>query len=123
MFILLSMIFCHIIDDYYLQGILASMKQKSWWEENAPDELYKKDYIMALIMHSLSWSFMIMLPLAIYNNFNIGWLFVIAFVINALIHGFVDNLKANIRKINLIQDQIIHIVQIIITFVSLMVLG
>lgn len=123
MFVLLSMIFCHIIDDYYLQGILASMKQKSWWEENAPDKLYKNDYIMALIMHSLSWAFMIMLPLAIYNSFNIGWLFVIVFVVNALIHGCIDNLKANKRKINLIQDQMIHIAQIVITFSSLMVLG
>lgn len=123
MFVLLSMIFCHIIDDYYLQGILASMKQKSWWEKNAPDKLYKNDYIMALIMHSLSWSFMIMLPLAIYNNFNIGWLFVIVFVANALIHGCVDSLKANVRKINLIQDQIIHIVQIVITFAVLLMLG
>ena len=30
-FILLFMIMMHIVDDYYLQGILASMKQKSWW--------------------------------------------------------------------------------------------
>lgn len=119
MFILLSMIFCHIIDDYYLQGILASMKQKSWWKENAPDKLYRYDYIMALIMHSLSWSFMIMLPLAIDNGFNVDWMFVIIFIINALIHGCVDNLKANIRKINLIQDQTIHIAQIIVTFIFL----
>lgn len=27
-FILFCMIFCHIIDDYYLQGWLASAKQK-----------------------------------------------------------------------------------------------
>ena len=39
------MIFCHIVDDYYLQGKLASMKQKSWWEKNAPDRLYKYDYL------------------------------------------------------------------------------
>lgn len=35
-FLLLLMIFCHIVDDYYLQGWLASAKQKKWWEENAP---------------------------------------------------------------------------------------
>ena len=123
MFVLLSMIFCHIVDDYYLQGILASMKQKSWWEKNAPEKLYKNDYIMALIMHSLSWSFMIMLPLAIYNSFNVSWSFTIVFIINALIHGIVDNLKANVKKINLIQDQTIHIMQIILTFVILTMLG
>ena len=26
--IFFAMCFCHIVDDYYLQGILASMKQK-----------------------------------------------------------------------------------------------
>ena len=123
MFVLLSMIFCHIVDDYYLQGWLASAKQKSWWEKNAPDKLYKNDYIMALIMHSLSWSFMIMLHLAIYNSFNVDWLFIVVFIINALIHGIVDNLKANVKKINLIQDQTIHIMQIILTFVILTMLG
>lgn len=66
-FILFCMLFCHVIDDYYLQGILASMKKKSWWEKNAPDELYKNDYKMALFMHSFSWSFMIMLPLTAYT--------------------------------------------------------
>lgn len=33
--LLLTMLFCHIVDDYYLQGWLASAKQKSWWEKNA----------------------------------------------------------------------------------------
>ena len=46
--LLLAMLFCHIVDDYYLQGWLASAKQKSWWKKNAPDKLYKNDYIMAL---------------------------------------------------------------------------
>ena len=42
--ILITMIFCHIVDDYYSQGILASMKQKEWWIKNAPDKQYKYDY-------------------------------------------------------------------------------
>ena len=41
MFALLLMIFCHIVDDYYLQGWLALAKQKKYWQENAPDKLYK----------------------------------------------------------------------------------
>lgn len=64
--ILISMIFCHIVDDYYLQGWLASAKQKSWWEKNAPDDLYKHDYMMALFMHSFSWTFMMMLAPTLY---------------------------------------------------------
>lgn len=119
LFMLLLMLFCHIIDDYYLQvqGILASMKQKEWWKKQSQySQKYKYDYIAALAMHSLSWAFMIMLPIAIGSNFNVGLIFGIVFVINALIHGVVDNLKANKYKINLIQDQTIHIAQIIATF-------
>ena len=115
-FILLSMIFLHIIDDYKLQGILASMKQKTWWEEQKGYKaLYKHDYIPALIEHSFSWAFMIMLPIAISLNFNIGW-WAIAYVVNMIIHAIVDTLKANALKINLVTDQAIHIAQIIITW-------
>lgn len=116
MFTLLSMIFCHIVDDYYLQGKLASFKQKSWWQENAPDEMYKHDYIVALMMHSFSWAFMIMLPVAVSQEFQIEAAFVTMFIINTVVHAIVDHLKANKRKINLVTDQSIHISQIIVTF-------
>ena len=115
LFIILAMIFCHIVDDYYLQGWLASAKQKKWWEENAPQKLYNHDYIMALIMHSMSWSFMIMLPIAISMSFNVSMLFVIVFILNAVIHALVDNLKANKLQISLITDQLIHLLQIFVT--------
>lgn len=115
-FILLSMIFLHIIDDYKLQGILASMKQKTWWEEQKGYKpLYKYDYIPALIEHSFSWTFMIMLPIAIFLKFNIGW-WVIVYIVNMAIHAIVDTLKANALKINLVIDQTIHIIQIIVTW-------
>ena len=115
-FILLSMIFLHIIDDYKLQGILASMKQKKWWEgQSGYKPLYEYDYIPALIEHSFSWTFMIMLPIAISLKFNIGW-WAIAYIVNMAIHAFVDNLKANKFKINLVIDQSIHIVQIVVTW-------
>ena len=116
LFVLLSMIFCHIVDDYYLQGKLASFKQKSWWEEKAPDEMYKHDYIVALIMHSFSWAFMVMMPVAVNQEFQIGAVFVTIFIINTAVHAIVDHLKANKRKINLVTDQSIHISQIIVTF-------
>lgn len=38
------MVFGHIVDDYYLQDWLASAKQKSWWEQNAPDQIYRRGY-------------------------------------------------------------------------------
>lgn len=110
------MIFCHIIDDYYLQGILAQLKQKKYWEENAPDALYKYDYIVALIMHGFSWSFMIMLPILIHMGSNPPCSFYILLCLNTGIHSFVDNLKANKHLINLAADQTIHILQILYTF-------
>lgn len=121
MFTLLLMIFCHIIDDYKLQSpVLANLKQKKYWQENVPDNLYKYDYIMALIMHSLSWSFMIMLPIAITMNFDINIGFLLTFILNAIVHGIIDDAKANRRKINLITDQCIHLVQIGITALVLL---
>ncbi len=120
-FVLLWMLFFHIVDDYYLQGWLASAKQRSYWQENAPDEMYKRDYIWALIMHSFSWAFMIMLPVAYYHQFAIDYKFVIMFVFNVAIHAFTDNAKANWKIINLWQDQIIHMAQIILTFILLFV--
>lgn len=114
-FILFAMLFCHIIDDYFLQGILASMKQKEWWNKNAPGKMYAWDYIAALFMHSFSWAFMIMLPIAIVARFQLGLLF-LAYPINTVIHCVIDDLKANKHKINLIIDQSIHIIQILITW-------
>lgn len=120
LFILMCMIFCHIVDDYYLQGLLASAKQKSWWEENAPNEMYKRDYICALICHGLSWSFMIHLPIVVYGFKNYGlmdWSIIFtSWILMALLHSFIDNVKANWKNINLIQYQIYHLLQIILVW-------
>lgn len=118
-FVLLVMIFCHIVDDYYLQGWLASAKQKKYWEENAPDEIYRYDYIWALIMHSFSWAFMTMLPIAFIKSFKVDGVFFIAFIVNLVVHAFTDDLKANKRQINLWTDQLIHIAQIVLTSIFL----
>lgn len=120
LFILFVMIFAHIVDDYYLQGILASLKQKTWWEnQKSYNPMYKYDYIVALIMHAFSWSFMISLPI-LYFGFT-RWI-AVAIILNTIIHGIVDDLKANKHKINLIVDQSIHIVQIIITWILFVVI-
>lgn len=118
-FVFFAMIFCHITDDYYLQGWLASAKQKEWWEKNAPQRLYQYDYIMALIMHGLSWSFLMMLPVAVYYRFDVSTGFLVLFVSNTLTHCIVDNEKANQKSINLIIDQICHMLQIIVTWLVL----
>ena len=115
------MMFCHIVDDYYLQGWLASAKQKKWWETNAPDPLYKNDYWMALSEHAFSWTFMIHITIVVYSlivgvQLNM-YLFICIFIINWLIHAVTDNAKANLMKINLQQDQKIHFMQILITLI------
>lgn len=114
-FVILWMIFFHIVDDYYLQGWLASAKQKEWWQKNAPDDMYKYDYTWALLMHSFSWAFMIMLPIAYMKSFNVDALFILLFNINLAIHAITDDLKANAKQINLWMDQLIHMFQIAVT--------
>lgn len=119
-FILFAMFFFHIFDDYYLQGILAQMKQKSWWiNQKEYNSFYKYDYLVALIMHSFSWSFMVHLPIIIYyymNNINISVVYLILIIIQMIIHIIVDNAKVNTKSINLVIDQSIHIAQIIISY-------
>lgn len=115
LFVILWMIFFHVIADYNLQGWLASAKQKSYWEVNAPEKLYKYDYIMALIMHSISWTFMVMLPIAYIQQFNIDLGFLIIFVMNVAVHAVIDHMKANAKLINLWHDQLLHIFQIVFT--------
>lgn len=118
--VLICMMFFHIVDDYYLQGWLASAKRKDWWQKNAPDELYKYDYLMALFMHSFSWTFMISLPLTIYGLIFDGAWYPILFIANIVIHAITDNAKCNCKKINLLQDQIIHMAQIVVTWALLL---
>lgn len=120
--ILLLMILCHVLDDFVLQkATLCDLKQKKWWEREVGTEehgmplMYKNDYIMALCIHALSWSIMIHLPLFI---FDIEWcILFMTIAVNFAIHCIVDNHKANLMTINLIQDQLIHLGQIILTFV------
>lgn len=124
MFILLLMIFMHIVDDYYLQkGLLCFMKTKSWWREDKNYKpMYKFDYIVGLLVHSFSWSFMISIPIifntpvVLLRSTRIEVIYSIIFFVNMFIHAFVDDLKANRFKTNLIIDQTIHIIQIIITY-------
>jgi hypothetical protein len=113
------MIFAHIVDDYYLQGILASMKQKSWWEkQEGYKSLYKNDYKMALLMHSMSWSIMLLIPAMILFNPS-SYLLLGLFIVNTLIHYHVDNAKANKLTINLMADQTIHLLQVLASWIMI----
>ena len=117
------MVLCHIIDDFVLQNKFAFLKQRTWWikacnDDGLPYEKYKNDYIMALFEHSLEWSIAIMLPIMFLCNVS-GWLILGSVIINTIIHFIVDDAKANQLRLNLIQDQLIHFIQIIITWIIL----
>lgn len=121
--ILFLMLFLHIVDDYYLQGVLAKMKQKKWWEENASDSLYEDDYIIALFIHAFSWSFMITLPWFVIAFISTNTLLIVFLILsyfcNVIVHTLTDHMKANEHKLSLVQDQGRHFYQIIITWVIL----
>jgi hypothetical protein len=114
--ILILMLLGHLVADYTLQGWLADGKQKSWWRkifggrEDAVPDKYKHDYIAALLCHALYWSIFICAPF-----YASPW-FLCAVMGNTIVHAIVDDLKANRMKINLIQDQLLHLIQILITF-------
>ena len=113
--ILFLMLLLHIIDDFHLQGILASMKQKNWWlKQKGYKNMYEYDYMTALTIHSLSWSIIISIPLWFFNiSPNILGMIICC---NMFIHMYVDDLKCNQLKISLTIDQTIHIIQIWLTW-------
>jgi hypothetical protein len=71
-------------------------------------------------MHSFSWAFMIMLPVAFTMSFQINVLFIVVFIANMIVHAMTDNEKANRFTINLWIDQIVHLSQIAMTAVVLL---
>ena len=115
--LLAGMFFCHIADDYYLQGLLAQLKQREWWQKNAPAGLYRNDHVMALFEHAFSWSFVMSLPLLVVavrtDNEAVMQVLLVGYVVNTAIHAYIDNRKANRRDINLVQDQCAHFVQVV----------
>lgn len=76
--------------------------------------MYEHDYIVALIIHAFSWSFMISIPVFFVSKNYIFICFMI--IVNMFLHALIDDLKANKRKINLIQDQTVHFFQILVTW-------
>ena len=121
--IVLFMILFHIIDDFVLQPIsLSNLKQKKWWEkQEGYSDKYKDDYKVALAIHSISWSIMIHIPLVIMFP-SLGQLaLLVSFIVNTVIHYFIDDLKANKLKINLFEDQMVHFCQICTTLSVIMI--
>ena len=102
----------HLIADFNLQGILADMKQIRWWRSKTANEKYKHDWIAALMCHSFMWSILTFCPLIFLTN---GYVFSCIIIFNAGIHACIDVMKANLGWINLTEDQIFHLMQIMVT--------
>lgn len=119
-YILLAMIFCHIVEDYNIQGILAQFKQKSFWKDK--DFLYHNDWIISIIEHGFENTFMMMLPIAIYYKFQLNESYFIWFIWNWAWHCIIDNYKCNKLQINLIRDQSLHMFWIILTWFNLVII-
>lgn len=126
---LIIMFFLHVIEDFHLQGKLANFKQRGWVKHEVDKEgsrVYtercKYDYLVGLCYHSFEWSFCISLPLLVWTFTLYTELFGCYFVllgVNSLLHGIVDNMKCNLFgkwQLTLVQDQVIHLVQIIMTW-------
>lgn len=113
--IFIAMVLLHLLDDFWLQPtLLNKLKQKTYWD-GYRESRYRNDWIAGLVCHAVEWSSMIMLPW-LFVECN-EWLLVGLWIMNAVIHGVVDHLKCNEGVISLNLDQIIHLGQIVISFV------
>ena len=131
------MIFMHFIGDVYLQGnSLSNAKRREYWEriEQKTGVKHPYSHICFLMLHSFLWSFTTLLPILLKIIFyqmliisglipepssfqNLILFYLAAVSVNTLAHGFIDNAKSNLKQIGEIQDQILHIIQITVTFI------
>lgn len=134
-FILFLMLLMHYIEDFHLQGCLANLKQKKWWQEQMSSNdmrshyalehsIYKNDYKMSLFAHSIENALFVMLPMIIdmlISEFthclqNTWILFIPSTILICVSHYLIDDSKANKMKINLVQDQLCHLCVILLIF-------
>lgn len=121
----------HLIADYFLQGCLSDLKQRRWWSDQIKKlykdyggsnmscewqyrlvKKYKYDYMAGLFCHALMWSIVTFFPLMWFCD---AWMFFHLIFVNWMIHAVVDQGKANIHCFNLVQDQLIHMAQVLAT--------
>jgi len=113
---IMLMLLGHLVSDYTLQGWLADAKQRNWWAvrtSELPAEskvLYRHDWMAGLACHALYWSLVTFLPL--YGH-PAWWVIVLS---QASVHAVVDHLKCNAHRINLWQDQLLHLLQILVAY-------
>lgn len=91
--LLLKLVFCHLIGDYFLQSdFIAKTKGENWYH---------------LLVHCVLYC------LPFYVCFGIDWRLLTILVA----HLIIDSLKARYKKIGYIQDQVIHYITMLIYLV------
>lgn len=122
--LVLAMMLAHFAADFTLQGILADLKQRRWWQKKVQGDLdkskYKDDYVAALFAHSMYWAACVVAPFA-FTGYVGTMCWSVLFAINSVLHAAVDHLKANDRDLNLVQDQCIHGVQLVVTALIMLI--
>ena len=107
------MILIHILEDFHLQGIMANMKQKVWWiNQPGYSRKYRWDFVPPLILHGFEWAVLVSLPLFLLESAPEWYIAVV--ICMGLIHSGIDHMKCNRLEINLVQDQILHLAQILL---------
>lgn len=129
--LILGTLLAHILEDFHLQGILAQMKQKSWWYDEVARvsceqsdvevpilmKKYRYDYAASLLMHGIEWSIIIAIP-AMFILGGCPWWLLVIVALNAVVHASIDNAKCNRMSINLVQDQILHMCQLSVVVIA-----
>lgn len=110
------MYICHYLADFVFQGQIALYKQRKWWRDNYNKKMYKNDWLISLFIHSITWTLAILLPGLLMGLLTNPIIFIILFILNTLFHAYIDHLKCNMLCINLVRDQLYHMLQIIISF-------
>lgn len=115
--VLIWMFFCHFLFDFYVQTKSnGDIKKKEWWEKRHKKSGKRKyNYIMGLLMHSFVWSMAILFPFYYIEK----TLHYFVMIINIIIHAIIDNEKTNKKSISSMQDQLLHVIQILLTWIYL----
>lgn len=119
LFVFSIIIIVHIIDDFILKrlGNFYNTKQKKFWEPHNEEHnnKYYLNYYARLVIHCISWSILVHLPILLLTQTPEIIIFVSS-IIQAINHGIVDNEKCNRQELSLLEDQILHFVQLILIF-------
>lgn len=89
------------------------MKQKKFWEpyNKEYNNKYCLDHYAGLVIHCISWSIMVHLPLLLLTQ-TPNIIILVSSILHAINHGIIDNKKCNKHELSLAEDQSLHCIQL-----------